>query len=125
MFGVERSFKRFRQPRYALYRRRFLCRCAFMRLRRLCLAIFALRLFLREPIQISKFASADSTTEFGGLQLSSFCWSNRLGIVFEVIWIHIESFCPPTGTDGIEQLNGVGRDMDIPVIAEEKSRITC
>src|SRR5256885_12514884 len=39
-------------PRYALYRRRFLCRCAFMRLRRLCLAIFALRLFLREPIQI-------------------------------------------------------------------------
>ena len=37
---------------YTLYRSRFLCRCAFMRLRRLCLAIFAFRLFLREPIQL-------------------------------------------------------------------------
>jgi hypothetical protein len=46
---------------YALYRSRFLCRCAFMRLRRLCLAIFALRLFLSEPIQVFKFASPDST----------------------------------------------------------------
>jgi hypothetical protein len=31
-------------------------------LRRLCLAIFAFRLFFREPIQIFRFASADSTT---------------------------------------------------------------
>jgi hypothetical protein len=46
---------------YALYRRRFLCRCAFMRLRRLCLAIFDFRLFLREPIQISRFPNGDST----------------------------------------------------------------
>jgi hypothetical protein len=37
---------------YNLYRNRFLCRCAFMRLRRLCLAIFAFLLFLSEPIQI-------------------------------------------------------------------------
>src|SRR2546430_17378198 len=36
---------------YALYRSRFLCRFAFMRLRRLCFAIFAFRLFLREPIR--------------------------------------------------------------------------
>jgi len=28
-----------------------------MRLRRLCLEIFALRLFLREPIQVFRFAS--------------------------------------------------------------------
>jgi hypothetical protein len=39
---------------YTLYRSRFLWRCARMRLRRLCLAIFAFRLFLREPIQISR-----------------------------------------------------------------------
>jgi hypothetical protein len=39
-------------PPYNLYRNRFLCRCAFMRLRRLCLAIFAFLLFLSEPIQI-------------------------------------------------------------------------
>src|SRR2546430_153512 len=38
---------------YALYRSRFLCRFAFMRLRRLCFAIFAFRLFLREPIRFS------------------------------------------------------------------------
>src|SRR5207253_5813891 len=38
-------------PCYALYRSRFLCRFAFMRLRRLCFAIFAFRLFLREPIR--------------------------------------------------------------------------
>lgn len=37
---------------YNLYRSRFLCRCAFMRLRRLCLAIFAFLRFLSEPIQI-------------------------------------------------------------------------
>ena len=37
---------------YNLYRSRFLCLCAFMRLRRLCLAIFAFLRFLREPIQI-------------------------------------------------------------------------
>ncbi len=29
------------------------------------------------------------------------------------------------GTDGIEYLDGVGRDMDITVIAETKSRIEC
>jgi len=29
------------------------------------------------------------------------------------------------GTDGIEYLDGVGRDMDIAVIAETKSRIEC
>src|SRR5881397_3821539 len=34
---------------YTLYRSLFLCRCARIRLRRLCLAIFAFRLFLREP----------------------------------------------------------------------------
>src|SRR5437867_6494522 len=39
---------------YTLYRSRFLCRCARIRLRRLCLAIFAFRLFLREPIQFSE-----------------------------------------------------------------------
>ena len=39
---------------YTLYRSRFLWRCALIRLRRLCLAIFAFRLFLREPIQISR-----------------------------------------------------------------------
>ena len=37
---------------YNLYRSRFLCRCAFMRLRRLCLAIFAFLRFLSEPIRI-------------------------------------------------------------------------
>ena len=57
---------------YALYRSRFLCRFAFMRLRRLCLAIFALRLFLREPIQIFfKFASSDSTIRCAAMQPSS------------------------------------------------------
>ena len=39
---------------YTLYLSRFLWRCALIRLRRLCLAIFAFRLFLREPIQISR-----------------------------------------------------------------------
>ena len=43
---------------YNLYRSRFLCRCAFMRLRRLCLAIFAFLRFLSEPIQI--FSNCDS-----------------------------------------------------------------
>jgi hypothetical protein len=38
-----------------------LCRFALMRLRRLCLAIFAFRLFLSDPIQIFKFANGDST----------------------------------------------------------------
>ena len=47
--------------------------CAFMRLRRLCLAIFALRLFLSEPIQCFKFASADSTIRCAAMQLSSRC----------------------------------------------------
>ena len=37
---------------YNLYRSRFLCRCAFMRLRRLCLAIFAFLRFLSAPIQV-------------------------------------------------------------------------
>src|SRR5213078_1472260 len=37
---------------YNLYRSRFLCLCAFIRLRRLCLAIFAFLRFLSEPIQI-------------------------------------------------------------------------
>ena len=37
---------------YNLYRSRFLCRCAFMRLRRLCLAIFAFLRFLSEPMRI-------------------------------------------------------------------------
>jgi hypothetical protein len=41
-----------------------------MRLRRLCFAIFAFRLFLREPIQISRFANRDSTIESAALQLS-------------------------------------------------------
>jgi hypothetical protein len=35
---------------YDLYRKRFLWRFSFMRLRRLCLAIFAFLLFLSEPI---------------------------------------------------------------------------
>ena len=43
---------------YNLYRSRFLWRCAFMRLRRLCLAIFAFLRFLSEPIQI--FSNCDS-----------------------------------------------------------------
>src|SRR5437763_15253590 len=38
---------------YALYRSCFLFRFAFMLLRRLCFAIFAFRLFLREPIRFS------------------------------------------------------------------------
>ncbi len=59
--------------RYALYLRRFLCRFAFMRLRRLCLAIFALRLFLSEPIQIFQFASPDSTIRCAAMQLTSRC----------------------------------------------------
>ena len=42
-----------------------------MRLRRLCLAIFALRLFLREPIQIFKFASADSTIRCAAMATTS------------------------------------------------------
>src|ERR1051326_6535670 len=49
-YGVTRE----RAPGYALYRSRFLWRCALMRLRRLCFAIFAFRLFLSEPIQISR-----------------------------------------------------------------------
>src|SRR5947208_17059284 len=39
-----------RSRRYDLQRRRFLWRFSFIRLRRLCLEIFALRLFLREPM---------------------------------------------------------------------------
>ena len=47
------SFRQQRQMApYNLYRSRFLCRCAFMRLRRLCLAIFAFLRFLSEPIRI-------------------------------------------------------------------------
>jgi hypothetical protein len=46
------SAKRNETVPYNLYRSRFLCRCAFMRLRRLCLAIFAFLRFLSEPIQI-------------------------------------------------------------------------
>ena len=58
VFDVDRYLEGQLTARYALYRRRFLCRCAFMRLRRLCFAIFALRLFLREPIQF--FCSRES-----------------------------------------------------------------
>jgi hypothetical protein len=69
-FGVERLLAIYRRwtfsgagqvTAYALYRSRFLCRCALMRLRRLCLAIFAFRLFFSDPIQIFKFANGDST----------------------------------------------------------------
>src|SRR6267142_5376132 len=71
--GIGRSPETPFAARYVLYLRRFLCRCAFMRLRRLCLAIFALRLFLREPIQIFKFASSDSTIRCAAMQISSRC----------------------------------------------------
>jgi hypothetical protein len=62
-FGVERwTFSGRRAGTgYTLYLSRFLCRCALIRLRRLCLAIFAFRLFLSEPIQIFKVAGCDST----------------------------------------------------------------
>src|SRR5947199_8991976 len=73
VLSCSRAVPAAQQPRYALYRRRFLCRFAFMRLRRLCLAIFALRFFLSEPIQIFRFASSDSTIRWAAMQLSSRC----------------------------------------------------
>src|SRR5437899_13036636 len=73
VLSCSRAVPAAQQPRYALYRRRFLCRFAFMRLRRLCLAIFALRFFLSEPIQIFRFASPDSTIRWAAMQLSSRC----------------------------------------------------
>ena len=39
---------------YDLYRKRFLCRFSFIRLRRLCLAIFAFLLFFSEPIMTNQ-----------------------------------------------------------------------
>ena len=56
---------------YALYLKRFLWRFARMRLRRLCFEIFALRLFLREPITNLHSAVADPTTEQVRFQLAS------------------------------------------------------
>jgi len=50
--GDLRQRKQMTTELYNLYRSRFLCRCAFMRLRRLCLAIFAFLRFFREPIQV-------------------------------------------------------------------------
>jgi hypothetical protein len=48
---------------YDLYRKRFLWRFARIRLRRLCFEIFALRLFLREPIINFQPAVVDPTME--------------------------------------------------------------
>src|SRR5207245_9799357 len=55
----------------AVYLKRFLRRFARIRLRRLCFEIFALRLFLREPITNFQSAVADPTTEQVRFQLAS------------------------------------------------------